>query len=209
VQVIPNGVDSEEFRGQPGCVTNVEFRTWPQDVVVGTVAPLRPEKNLDRLLRCFAALDGKPEARLVVVGDGTERDRLEQVAMECGISDRTVFAGHRGDVPHVLRGLDIFVMTSDTEQMPNSLLQAMAAGRPVIATDVGDVKRMVAPENRPYIVAKTDEQGFKERLKNLLVDREKRLLLGEKNQTYARTYYGIDKMVAAYKTLFNDTIQSA
>ena len=209
VQVIPNGVDSEEFRGQPGCVTNVEFRTWPQDVVVGTVAPLRPEKNLDRLLRCFAALDGKPEARLVVVGDGTERDRLEQVAMECGISDRTVFAGHRGDVPHVLRGLDIFVMTSDTEQMPNSLLQAMAAGRPVIATDVGDVKRMVAPENRPYIVAKTDEQGFKERLKNLLMDREKRLLLGEKNQTYARTYYGIDKMVAAYKNLFNDTIQSA
>ena len=100
-------------------------------------------------------------------------------------------------------------MTSDTEQMPNSLLQAMAAGRPVIATDVGDVKRMVAPENRPYIVAKTDEQGFKERLKNLLMDREKRLLLGEKNQTYARTYYGIDKMVAAYKTLFNDTIQSA
>jgi glycosyltransferase involved in cell wall biosynthesis len=209
VQVIPNGVDSEEFRGQPGCVTNAEFRTSPQEVVVGTVAPLRPEKNLDRLLRCFAALDGKPEARLVVVGDGTERDRLEQVAMECGISDRTVFAGHRGDVPHVLRGLDIFVMTSDTEQMPNSLLQAMAAGRPVIATDVGDVKRMVAPENRPYIVAKTDEQGFKERLKNLLVDREKRLLLGKKNQTYARTYYGIDKMVAAYKTLFNDTIQSA
>jgi L-malate glycosyltransferase len=209
VQVIPNGVDSEEFRGQPGCVTNTEFRTSPQDVVIGTAAPLRPEKNLDRLLRCFAALDGKPEARLVIVGDGTERDRLEQVAMECGISDRTVFAGHRGDVAHVLRGFDIFVMTSDTEQMPNSLLQAMATGRPVIATDVGDVKRMVAPENRPYIVAKTDEQGFTERSKNLLVDREKRLLLGEKNQTYARTYYGIDKMVAAYKTLFNDTIQSA
>jgi glycosyltransferase involved in cell wall biosynthesis len=62
--------------------------------------------------------------------------------------------------------------------MPNSLLQAMAAGRPVIATDVGDVKRIVAAENRPYIVSKTDEQGLKERLENLLVDREKRLLLG-------------------------------
>jgi L-malate glycosyltransferase len=209
VQVIPNGVDSEEFRGQPGCVTNTEFRVSPRNVVVGTVAPLRAEKNLDRLLRCFAALDGKPEARLVVVGDGSEQDRLKQVAVECGISDRTVFAGHRGDVAHVLRGLDIFVMTSDTEQMPNSLLQAMAAGRPVIATDVGDVKRMVAPENRPYIVAKTDEQGFNERLEDLLVDRDKRLLLGEKNQTYAREYYGIDGMVAAYKTLFNGTLLSA
>jgi len=209
VQVIPNGVESEKFRGQPGCVTNAEFSTSSQAVVVGTVAPLRPEKNLERLLRCFAALDAKQEARLVVVGDGTERSKLEQVAMEYGISDRTVFAGHRDDVAHVLRGLDIFVMTSDTEQMPNSLLQAMAAGRPVIATDVGDVKRMVAPENRPYIVSKTDEQGFKERLENLLVDREKRLLLGEKNQTYARAYYGMDEMVAAYKSLFDDTLQSA
>ena len=209
LQVIPNGVDSEEFGGQPGCVTNAEFRASPQDVVVGTVAPLRPEKNLDRLLRCFAALDGKRQVRLVIVGDGAEQKKLKQAAMEYGILDRTVFTGHRGDVAHVLRGLDIFAMTSDTEQMPNSLLQAMAAGRPVMATDVGDVKRMVAPENRPYIVAKTDEQGFEERLEDLLVDPEKRLLLGEKNQAYARAYYGIDEMVAAYKILFDETLQSA
>ena len=209
MQILANGVDSEEFRGEPGTVTNAEFRTSLQEVVVGTVAPLRPEKNLDRLLRCFAALDPKRQARLVIVGDGMERNGLEHAAMEYGVSDRTVFAGHRGDVAHVLRGLDIFAMTSDTEQMPNSLLQAMGTERPVIATDVGDVKRMVSPENRPYIVAKTDEQGFKERLESFLVDREKRLLLGEKNQTYAREYYGIDKMVAAYKALFNDTLQSA
>jgi glycosyltransferase involved in cell wall biosynthesis len=209
VQVIPNGVDSWEFRGQPGTVTNPEFRIAPRDVVVGTVAPLRPEKNLDRLLRCFAALDRQREARLVIVGDGMERNGLEHAAMNYGISDRTVFAGQRGDVAHVLRGLDIFVMTSDTEQMPNSLLQAMATGRSVVATDVGDVKRMVAPENRPYVVAKTDEQGFTERLGSLLSDREKRLVLGQKNQTHARANYGIDKMVAAYRTLFDDALQIA
>jgi glycosyltransferase involved in cell wall biosynthesis len=209
VQVLPNGVDCEEFSGQPGCVTNAEFRASPKHVVVGTVAPLRPEKSLDRLLRCFAALDGKREARLVIVGDGGEQDRLERAAGELGISDRTVFAGHRGDVAHVLRGLDIFAMTSDTEQMPNSLLQAMATGRPVIATDVGDIVRMVAPENRPYIVAKTDEQGFTDRLENLLMDRDRRLMLGERNQACARTHYGMDKMVAAYRTLFDETLQSA
>jgi len=209
VQILPNGVDSEEFRGEPGTVTNAEFRTSPQEVVVGTVAPLRPEKNLDRLLRCFAALDPKRQARLVIVGDGMERNGLEHAAMEYGVSDRTVFAGHRGDVAHVLRGLDIFAMTSDTEQMPNSLLQAMAAGRPVMATDVGDVKRMVAPENCPYVVAKGDEKGFMKGLEDLVSDGEKRLILGQRNQAYARTYCRIDKMVSAYKALFDDTLQTA
>jgi hypothetical protein len=93
--------------------------------------------------------------------------------------------------------------------LPNSLLQAMAAGGPVMATDVGDVKRMVAPENCPYVVAKTDEKGFMKGLEDLVSDGEKRLILGQRNQAYARTYYRIDKMVSAYKALFDDTLQTA
>ena len=208
LQVVPNGVDSEEFQGEPGVVTNGEFRTSRQEIIVGTVAPLRPEKSLERLVRCFAALDGRRQARLVIVGDGMERKRLEHAAIEHGVSDRTVFAGYRGDVAHVLRGIDVFVMTSDTEQMPNSLLQAMAAGRPLVATDVGDIKRILAPENRPYVVAKTDEEGFVNGLDDLVSDGEKRLVLGQKNQAHSGTCYGIDKMVAAYDTLFADAIRA-
>src|SRR3546814_19665977 len=99
----------------------------PAAVVIGTVAPLRPEKNVGRLLHAFAALPERPECVLVVAGDGVEGAELRRLAAQLGIAERTRFLGHVEDVPAVLRALDIFALSSEPEQMPNSLLQAMAA----------------------------------------------------------------------------------
>lgn len=205
LQVIPNGVDCAAFSGEPGQVTNDEFRREPGQLIIGTVAPLRPEKNLERLLRIFAdfiSINPGQDVRLVIAGDGAERARLERAAQDFGIDGRTVFTGHRSDVAAVLKGLDVFVMTSDTEQMPNSLLQAMATGRPVLATDVGDVKEMVAAENRPFVLARHDGPGLVNGLAALLGDREKRGQLGRANQSRARSLYGMEHMVEAYRDLF-------
>src|SRR3546814_6853205 len=90
--------------------------------------------------------DLRPECVSVVAGDGVEGAELRRLAAQLGIAERTRFLGHVEDVPAVLRALDIFALSSDTEQMPNSLLQAMAAARPVAAVDVGDLSRLVAPE---------------------------------------------------------------
>jgi glycosyltransferase involved in cell wall biosynthesis len=146
---IPNGIDLRRFtpRTEPRAGTPV----------VGTVAALRPEKNLSRLLEAFAIVRATREALLVIVGEGAERPRLQQQAAELGVAGYVEFAGHTRTPEDYYKNFDVFVLSSDTEQMPLSVLEAMAAGLPVASTDVGDVSRMLSPENVPYVVAKSAE----------------------------------------------------
>ena len=95
-------------------------------------------------------------ARLVIIGDGPERQTLERLAAELGIADRVRFAGHVAAPAAEYARFDVFALPSDTEQMPLSVLEAMAAGLPVVSTDVGDVRAMVAEENAPLLVPKDD-----------------------------------------------------
>ncbi len=141
--------------------------------------------------------------RLVIVGDGPERASLEELARELGSLDRIFFAGHIEDVEEVLGHFDIFALSSDTEQMPNSLLQAMAAGLPVVATDMGDVARTLSPENRRFVVARDDEAAFGAALTVLLSDGGLRGYLGRCNRMHVRSHYGLDRMVQAYEKIFD------
>jgi glycosyltransferase involved in cell wall biosynthesis len=117
------------------------------------------------------------------------------------IADRTFFLGHVEDVPSFLRSIDIFALSSDTEQMPNSLLQAMATGRPIAAVDVGDVRYIVAPENRELVVPRDDQGALTAALAALVSDPRRREALGCLNQQRAREHYSLDGMVAAYGAL--------
>ena len=162
---IPNGVDLDYYAAVPGTRIAGPWEAGSEErsraaAVIGTVAPLRPEKNVGRLLQAFAPVAREHDCLLVVAGDGPERPGLESLASSLGIAERTRFLGHLDDVPNLLRSIDIFALSSNTEQMPNSLLQAMAAGRPVASVDVGDVARMVAPENRDLIVPRDDEAAL-------------------------------------------------
>jgi len=123
--------------------------------VIGTVAALRAEKNIARLLEAFAIVRAQITARLVIVGDGAERSSLEQRATALGIAADVTFAGHSAATENFYAGFDVFALSSDTEQMPLSVLEAMACGLPVAATDVGDVRGMLAKENAPGIAAKS------------------------------------------------------
>lgn len=199
---IPNGVDLHRFRGEAGRRDPLPgLASGREGIVIGTVAPLRPEKNIGRLLRAFAQLESPPDYRLVVAGEGVERQRLQRLAEELGIAARTVFLGHVEDVPAVLRGLDIFALSSDTEQMPNSLLQAMAAARPVVAMDVGDVACMVAPENRALVVRPDDAGAFAGAMTVLAGDAVRRRALGRLNRQRAKAEYSLEAMVGAYASL--------
>ncbi len=204
LQQIPNGVDFLRYNGQPGKRENPSLLAdiHGARTAIGTVAPLRPEKNVGRLLRAFAALPDDQECVLVVAGDGVEMAPLQRLAADLGIAARTHFLGHVEDVPAVLRGMDVFALSSDTEQMPNSLLQAMAAGRPVAAVDVGDVARIVAPENRTFVVPRETEGSLTAALASLASDAERRAELGRLNQERIRAHYSMDGMIAAYAALF-------
>lgn len=198
---IPNGVDLLRFGGQAGKREDSFIAAGHYETIIGTVAPLRPEKNIGRLLRAFAALPARQNCALVIAGDGAELAQLRTLSAELKLTDRAYFLGHVEDVPAIMRGMDIFALSSDTEQMPNSLLQAMAAGRPVAAVDVGDVRDIVSPENRPFVVRRDDNAALAAALATLASDPQRREILGRLNQQRIKTHYSLDGMIAAYGEL--------
>jgi glycosyltransferase involved in cell wall biosynthesis len=195
VAYIPNGVDLQRFSAIDPHPPRFERR--PGELVIGTVAPLRPEKNIARLLRAVAGLGGPYRPRLVIAGEGAERPALERLAGELGLSGRVVFTGHVAPET-VLGAFDVFALSSDTEQMPNALLEAMAASRAVAAVDVGDVKSIVCEENRDFIVARDDDAAFVAALQRLLGDPDRRAALGRKNRARAAAEFSQQRMFSAY-----------
>lgn len=187
---IPNGVDCTRFAAHP--------RNGPP--VIGTVAALRPEKRIDRLIDAFA-LAAIPDATLLIVGDGPERAALEARGVP-GVE----FAGATNDVAPFLARMTHFAMSSDTEQMPISLVEAMATGLPVAATDVGDTKIMVCPENRPFVTPLEDTGALVQSLVTLATDPALCARLGAANAQKAQGEYGLDAMTSRYDALFRDRV---
>jgi glycosyltransferase involved in cell wall biosynthesis len=194
LRLLPNGVDTSRFAPV--------VREGPaRPVTIGTVAALRPEKNLARLIRAIARLG--PDVRLVIVGDGAERPALEALAAAEGVAERVSFAGHCHDPAPLYADFDVFALSSDTEQMPLSLLEAMAAGLPVAATDVGDVAEMLDPQHRHFVVP-CDDAALAGALGALVQDADMRRQLGAANRRRAEDHFAETAMVAAWEGLFRD-----
>jgi glycosyltransferase involved in cell wall biosynthesis len=193
LRYIPNGVDLARFAPTGG-----QSNETP---VIGLVAALRPEKNVGRLLLAAARIAPSVAFRIVIVGDGSERPALESQASTLGLSDRTTFAGALGDPSAAYRGFDIFALSSDTEQMPLSVLEAMASGLPVASTDVGDVRTMVAQENAAAIVPR-DDAALADALAGLLADPARRRAIGAANRRAAESRFDEQAMFAAHGALF-------
>lgn len=194
VRYIPNGVDLARF-GRPG----------PEEdgpPVIGTVAALRAEKNLSRLLHAFQIVRRDMPARLVIVGDGAERAGLEMLAASLGIAEDVRFAGHMQEPAGEYAGFDVFALSSDTEQMPLSVLEAMAAGLPVAATDVGDVRLMLAPGNAGFIVER-DAPALAGALLGVLQSPDRGRGVGAANRARAEAEYSQTAMFAAWGVLFD------
>ena len=194
VQYVPNGVDLERF-----AAPERTGRDGPP--VIGTIAALRPEKNLVRLVRAFAMATETAPARLVIVGDGNERGGLTALAVSLGVADRVTFTGRRDDTPALYADFDIFAMSSDTEQMPLSLIEAMASGLPVASTDVGDIRSMLAAANAPY-VGPLDDAALAGSLSALLRDPTLRSGLGAANLAKAQRDFAQAAMFARYRALW-------
>lgn len=198
VRYVPNGVDCRRFSN---CVPSV-VGIPPDALLVGTVGALRREKNFARLLHAVAAL-ASIRAHVALVGDGPERARLETLARSLGIAERVHFAGRVERPESWLGRFDVYAVSSDTEQMPIGLLEAMAVGLPVVATDVGDVREMLAAENRDFVVPTDDECRFSQALADLLSDPARRDLLGNANRERALAEYDEARMMTAYEHLLD------
>lgn len=195
---VPNGIELERF----AAAEPMPLPFGPDQTVIGFVGALRAEKNVGRLLRLLDAVRDLPVV-LAVIGDGPERARLEAMARRMQLADRVWFAGHCQDPAPAYAAFDLFALTSDTEQMPYSVIEAMAAGLPVLAADVGDVRAMLAPACAAACTAPPDdESGLAAKLRALLQDRQARAAAGSANRAHAQANFGIARMLGTYDRLF-------
>ena len=202
VRRIANGIDTGKFAGKcrPDALRGLVKRKG--EYWLGTLAGLRAVKNLPRLVRAFAPLPD--EWQLVIVGEGPEKTAIRDEAEGLGVGHRVHLPGFAPDPARFAGLFDLFALSSDSEQAPISLIEAMAAARAVAAMDVGDVKAMVAPENQPFIAH--DEAALARAIAELAHDAELRRMLGRANQTRAREAFDERTMIAAYRRLYSSAM---
>ncbi len=203
---IANGIDTAAFAAppRPGALRVVkrEGERW-----IGTLAGLRPVKRLPMLVEAMAGLP--EEWHLVICGEGPERDRIRAAAEALEVSHRVHLPGAVADPAQVIGLFDIFALSSASEQFPLSVVEAMAAGLPVAAPDVGDIRAMVAEPNRAYIAVPDDARALGVMLADLAADPALRARLGEANRERARTHYDAAQMVAQYRAAYAQALGRA
>jgi len=208
VTYIPNGIDPKRFDGIS--VSGAPFFARQDgECIIGSFSPLRREKNLGRLLEVFAGmLASRVRARLVLCGDGPERAVLMDQADRLGVGDYVTFTGHVPRPEMVMGAFDLFALTSDTEQMPYAVLEAMAARLPVFATDVGDIAAVVSEANRPFVISPGDQKALVAAVTRLCSDQTLRREIGFANRAKVELQFDIQSMTDAFQRVLLRVVAS-
>ena len=208
--VIPNCIPVENYRRNPE--ERVKWREengLSSDAVVFTcVGRLEPQKNPLLLLQAFAECQD-PRAHLVLSGEGSLREQLTAYAQANNLCGRVHLIGKQNNVPSVLAASDVFVLASNWEGNPLAVMEAMAAGLPVIATGVGGVPELVQPGDQGLLVRAGDRMGFAASMKTLLQDAKTRQAMGRAAQTRAMREFRVERMVEGYANLYREMVQKS
>jgi L-malate glycosyltransferase len=215
--VVPNFVDESAFMPLTPDARRAlldELGLTGHESVVGVVANLRPVKDHATLFRAIALLGSRwPAVRVVLVGEGDSRPELAQLASDLGIQEQVIFAGRRSNDPNLNHLFDIAVLSSRKEGLPNSVLEAMAAGRPVVATDVGAVSDAVIHGETGLLAPPGDAPGFAAALETLLANPDRARRMGEAAQRRARAHYSPEAALraaeAVYSRLLPNTLRAS
>jgi len=204
VTVIQNGVDCEAFYvpdQRDPCRS--EFGLAPESQVVGYTGQIVKVKRLDLLLQGFSlVLARHPQARLMIVGKGWLRPKLEAFAASLGISHAVIWTGFRQDIPRLLAAMDIYVQPSVNEGLSFSILEAMAAGKPVIVTDVGGAQEVVKDRRTGILIPPGSASAIGTAIVDLLDRPEGRSTLAQAGRSHVVQGFGVQRMVDAYQDLY-------
>lgn len=200
VRRVPNGIPVAAYAHRPEPDVLPRLIKHPGEYWLGTLAGLRKVKNLPRLVRAFAALP--EEWQLVIVGEGPERDVIRAEAVALNIGHRVHLPGFAPDPAKVVGLFDLFALSSDSEQFPISVVEAMAAGLAVVAPQVGDVAAMVAEPNRRFLTPIGDDAALSDALADLAADAQTRAAIGAANRAKAEAEYDEATMVATYARIY-------
>lgn len=205
IQVIPNGIDDKKYRAGidhdlKRAGLGVERDAWP---VVGWCGRLSPEKGLPVLIRAVPELVRRyPRLRLLLMGDGPVRHALETLAESEGVASHVRFLGARSDVPEVLQVLDLFVLPSLREGLPLVLLEAMAAGVPIVATDVGGNRQAVQEGANGVLVPPDDPESIAQAVSRLLDDESLRQAFSHEARRRFADQFTVGRMVERYEDVY-------
>lgn len=203
-RVIHNGIEVAEHNGKQTRIEDVAH----DDVVIGTVGRLAPEKDYVTLLDAFALIADKiANAKLLFVGDGALRNELEQHCLRNRIADKVIFLGFRNDVRDLLKSMDMFVLPSLTEGISLGLLEAMAAGLPVVATDVGGNPEVIKNGVNGFLVPSKNPNALAERIAAVLSNRDLSLSMGDGGRKTFEAKFTLARMLKEYENLYAEILQ--
>jgi len=206
IVVIPNGVELTDFDHLPDRRATRASLGLPVDgLVLGTVSRLQPVKRLDVLLRALVWLGS---AQTVIVGYGPEERRLKALAEQLGLEKRVHFVGHQDDVRPWLATMDVFVLSSDWEGMPNAVLEAMACGLPVVATSVGGTPDVVVDGGTGLLVPPRDPLSLAEALRALAADPDRRRGMGMAGRQRVVLCFSAERMVERTRALYEELLDA-
>ena len=206
---IKNGVEIHHYE-EAIPYNREEWDLKNSDMIIGCVARLSPEKGHAVLLRAFRkVLSRHPQARLVLIGDGAERERLQQLATDLGIGHLVRFLGLRADVPEVLAACDLFTLPSIQEGFPMVILEALAAGKAVIASEVGAIPDVIRHGATGMLVPPGDADALADALCFLIEDKGARQRLGQSGHELVREVYDFERTVGQYDDLYQRVLGEA
>jgi glycosyltransferase involved in cell wall biosynthesis len=214
---IGNGVDVTAFSTSPRLDLRAELELLPADLVVGFIGRLVREKGVEELLEAMGEVITRvPTAKLLIVGDtlDSDRDRRTRKYMK-GIIQRTnleaavKFAGFRVDIPQLLSTMDLLVLPSHREGMPRTILEAMASGKPVVATDIRGCREEVVDGGTGFLVPVKNPLALAEAIVRLLTNKEEASRMGEAGRRRAREKFDekkvVERQLEIYRELLNQT----
>jgi glycosyltransferase involved in cell wall biosynthesis len=207
-RVVPIGLDLEPFLNSSraaGAAFRAEAGAAADETLLTFVGRLVHIKRVDILLRAFARASPRGRMRLAIVGDGDLRPELERQARELGIADRVWFAGYRDDMVAVAAAANIAVLSSDNEGTPVSLIEAAAAGKPAVSTNVGGVPDVVTPESG-LLAPIGDSDALADAIASLAADDERAAAMGAQARAHVAGRFSIGRLVHDMDALYQELL---
>ena len=205
IEVIYNGLDLSEYQQTLKTESlREELRVVNGTPLVGLIANFNFEikGHIYFLGASKKILEKVPDAKFVLVGNGPLRPRYEEVARELNLNNNVYFLGKRADVPAIISNLDVSVLSSTSEGFSNVIMESMAAGKPVVATNVGGSREMVTDGVTGYLVPPADSESMANAIVDLLENPEKAVAMGSMGRKVVQEKFTIEAMAKGYERLY-------
>ena len=207
VHCIPNGVEPDERDRTDAAASLRRQHGAGARVIIGMVARLHAQKAHADLLAAFAEIASTYDARLWLIGDGPERDKLTTRVRQLGIEDRVLFAGDRGDVRDWIAAMDVFVHPTYFEGLPLSVLEAMAVGKPVITSPVDGLRGLITPGVHGWLIAPGDADGLAAAIRHVIEHPDDAARVARAGAERVLSQFSAERVVDAYDELFKSLLQ--